>query len=365
MLRLFHVADIHFGTLYDQFGPKMRTILRKKKREAFIEMIQRAIDKNIDIMLFSGDIFDKEAIDPSTKIFFQRCMDRLYERGISCYYTKGNHDANHRFSLQHVHILDDNYSLIENHQYRVVGLSYNHMTDKRNITKELKPLPNDRVNLLLFHGLLSSDEHSNYQHLDIKDPLVNQFHYIACGHVHKPINNHDRAFYTGAFFPQNRSDIGDHYYLDVLVDRDDLRIKKVKSTPFTITKKIFELHSTEDDFSTSTYHRLESFIKEHLKENYLHVECHGLLTGPEYQEAKELLSLLTDKYEPYLFLEDDLKIKPQVSKHSFLQVAIEHLEQGLLLEVPEDDPLREDISKKLDIYEKLLLEVFMEDKKWR
>jgi DNA repair exonuclease SbcCD nuclease subunit len=96
MIRFIHVADAHIDSplkgLEAHEGAPV-DVLRGATRRAFENLIQLAIDENIDFLIIAGDLYDGDWKDYSTGLFFRGQMARLRDKGIRVYLIAGNHDA--------------------------------------------------------------------------------------------------------------------------------------------------------------------------------------------------------------------------------------------------------------------------------
>lgn len=94
--RFIHTADIHLDSplrglsAYDN-APAER--LRNASRDAFKELVSKAIDEQVSFVVIAGDLYDGDWRDYNTGIFFVGQMGRLAKAGIRVYLLHGNHDA--------------------------------------------------------------------------------------------------------------------------------------------------------------------------------------------------------------------------------------------------------------------------------
>ena len=96
MIRFIHAADAHIDSplkgLEAHDGAPV-DVLRGATRRAFKNLIQLAIDENIDFLVIAGDLYDGDWKDYSAGLFFRGQMARLRDKGIPVYLIAGNHDA--------------------------------------------------------------------------------------------------------------------------------------------------------------------------------------------------------------------------------------------------------------------------------
>lgn len=91
-----HAADLHLGSPLTGLALKDDTIARRfaaASREAFSELVTRAIEMKVAFVVIAGDVYDGEWKDTSIGLFFNREVGRLDRAGIPLFLLKGNHDA--------------------------------------------------------------------------------------------------------------------------------------------------------------------------------------------------------------------------------------------------------------------------------
>ncbi len=82
-----HFADCHLG--YRQYGHKERF---NDFARAFLDVIRRAIDAQVDFVVLAGDLFQKRAIDALTLNQAVHGLRMLQDAGIPCLAVEGNHE---------------------------------------------------------------------------------------------------------------------------------------------------------------------------------------------------------------------------------------------------------------------------------
>ncbi len=90
-LSLLHLADVHLGIPFRHLGIKGRAT-RQKLIENLETAAELALNKNLDLFLISGDLFDSEKTTRDVLNQISRILSRLYESGIKVILIPGNHD---------------------------------------------------------------------------------------------------------------------------------------------------------------------------------------------------------------------------------------------------------------------------------
>jgi exonuclease SbcD len=91
-----HAADLHLGSPFTGLPLRDETLAQrfaKASRDAFSNLVFRAIEEHVSFVVIAGDIYDGEWKDTSIGLFFNREIARLDRAGIQVFVLKGNHDA--------------------------------------------------------------------------------------------------------------------------------------------------------------------------------------------------------------------------------------------------------------------------------
>lgn len=195
-MRFIHAADLHIDSPLrglDDFEGAPVERLRAASRQAFIRLVDLAIDKSVDVVILAGDIYDGDWADFRTGLFFREQMLRLRRAHILVFIVKGNHDADSQISRQlpevsGVHVFSASRS--ETVDLPQLGIAvHGRSFPQRAVPEDLVPLYPDpidgRFNIGVLHTSLTGREgHDPYAPTTV-DILVNKgYDYFALGHVH-------------------------------------------------------------------------------------------------------------------------------------------------------------------------------------
>lgn len=189
---ILHTADLHLRELRDYRWNALEKVLDLGK------------EKNIDILVISGDLFDSKAkgellLDPLIELFQNYRFQILF--------ILGNHDekicsTTGTFFGSNVRFLDDlNSPFVYNNNVCLWGFSYSDSVPHFEIPKKLHEiapfLDKYEHNLLIYHGNFVDKTIKNQNYTEDPDrwemymPLKAEyftdlnFEYILCGHNHK------------------------------------------------------------------------------------------------------------------------------------------------------------------------------------
>ena len=196
MFRFLHTADIHLdsplkGLEVHEDAPVDE--IRGATRRAFENLIEMAIEDEIDFILIAGDLYDGDWKDYHTGLFFVHQMSRLHKAGIKVFIVSGNHDAASQTTKTMP--LPDNVTLFSPKKPQSVklddlgviihGQSYSSRAVTENLASSYPPHDTNFFNIGLLHTSLTGREgHENYAPCTIDDLKSKGYDYWALGHVH-------------------------------------------------------------------------------------------------------------------------------------------------------------------------------------
>ena len=201
MLRIVHAADIHLDTPYRRHDEAVRARLREAGREAFVRLVDLALERQADALLIAGDLFDNDWLTLATERVLVDELTRATSAGITVVYATGNHDpgrANYR--AMGIGWPEERFHLVASRQPRsiaveregdVVGwvVAAGHQTPRedRDLAVAFPPAPGPEpaVGLLHAHVVRAAavDQHDNYAPTS-PDSLNPSYAYWALGHIH-------------------------------------------------------------------------------------------------------------------------------------------------------------------------------------
>ncbi|MCY6370874.1 metallophosphoesterase family protein [Clostridium ganghwense] len=198
-LRFIHAADIHLGSIlhinYDGLK-EIKTLFKEAVYEAFKRICDSAIKYEVDFILLSGDIYDREIRTVKAGEFFQRQCKILKQHEINVYIIRGNHDplgkAEELFDLPtNVYLFSsEEAETFEEYKSerliaRILGQSYRGKWEGRKVFNSYEPIDNSVYNIGLLHTQLEP-KNKNYIPCSVEELKRNEnINYWALGHIHK------------------------------------------------------------------------------------------------------------------------------------------------------------------------------------
>jgi DNA repair exonuclease SbcCD nuclease subunit len=193
-LKVLHTSDVHLESDSLGAGPNGER-MRQRLRDAFSRVISIANQREADLLLIVGDLFDSSRIADEALDF---ALGEIGRARMAVVMVPGNHDAHDELSIyaalaasrlpQNLHlILEPDGRAIDFPELtaRIWGRALvEHSPDYRPLAGMPAPAPG-RWNIALAHGLFTEDGASERSsQITAADIAASAYHYVALGHVH-------------------------------------------------------------------------------------------------------------------------------------------------------------------------------------
>ncbi|MEI8372025.1 MAG: DNA repair exonuclease [Planctomycetota bacterium] len=198
MVRFLHAADAHIDSPLrglDSHDEAPVDVLRSATRRAFENLIQLAIDENIDFLVIAGDLYDGDWKDYNTGLFLRGQLARLRDNHIPVYLIAGNHDAasviSRKLSLpENVHVFSTRTAEsmeVAGHPVVIHGRGFPSRAVPENLVLDYPAAVPNKFNLGLLHtSLTDRPGHDTYAPCSVTDLRQKGYGYWALGHIHQP-----------------------------------------------------------------------------------------------------------------------------------------------------------------------------------
>ncbi len=201
-VRFIHTADVHLGSILqivgDSLPPGLENIMAEATMEGFRSVCRRAVEENVDFVLISGDLYDREARSVKAEQFFSQQCEYLAAAGIDVFVIAGNHDPLREgpglfAAPPNVRTFAGGqpqvYKAVKPDQKAVaniIGQSYDSRWLNEKIHKNYHLKRDDLWNIALLHTQLEPGT-SNYIPCSLSELKKSKdIHYWALGHIHQP-----------------------------------------------------------------------------------------------------------------------------------------------------------------------------------
>lgn len=215
-----HAADIHLGRPFSNISENSE-ICKKATQKSFNNLIEHALNKNIDFVLIAGDTFDSEEQDFESKLILKEGLKKLESAGIKVYLICGNHDPLSSYNKT-------TFNFDENSKIKIVGLNSQIYEDFTVENKNNEPVAlihalsfaesqfkenpikyfsqaQNLFNIGLLHCDLDASKDSPYAPCLKSELEALNYDYWALGHIHIP-----NEMYAGTLQGRNTKETGAH-----------------------------------------------------------------------------------------------------------------------------------------------------------
>ena len=210
-----HLADTHIGySAYNKLDDNGMNQREVDVYNAFSQIVDYAIEKNVDLVLHSGDLFD--TVRPSNRAisFVMGQLLRLSNAGIPTVIISGNHETPRLREtgtvfkvFEHIDGLHlaytGNCETFEFHDIKIHALP--HCADKELFEKELNAMKPDKkfkFNIAMLHSAVSGlavFRMNEFNELMATDSQLNKgWDYVALGHYHEHCEVGKNIVYAGS-----------------------------------------------------------------------------------------------------------------------------------------------------------------------
>ena len=210
-MRFIHAADLHIDSPLrglDRYEGAPVERIRSATRQAFIALVDQALERSVDLVLLAGDVFDGDWPDLNTGLFFSGQLARLDREGIRVFIVHGNHDAQsvvtRRFPLPK-NTTEFSSEAAQTVQIDALGVAIhgrsfpNRAVDEDLVPEYPAPVPG-MFNIGMLHTSLNGRAgHDTYAPTTLEVLKRKGYDYWALGHVHarEVLSDAPRIIYPG------------------------------------------------------------------------------------------------------------------------------------------------------------------------
>ena len=299
-MKILHLADLHIGKVV------LEQSMLEDQKYMLNQIIEKIKEENIDIVLISGDVYDR-SIPPadSVKVLNNFLKILVKDLNLKVFVIAGNHDSKERLSFgseifaeEGLHIVADYegklekitlkdefgdlniYMLpyvkpIEVKQYFEEEINSYHDAVKKIIEQE--SIDENSRNIILSHQFVTAGneepEKSESETLflggteNVDVSCFNKFDYVALGHIHGPQRiGRDTARYAGTILKYSFSEVNQKKSLTIIdfKEKGNLQISLIPLTPLrdmrVIKGPIEELIKEENYIGTNREDYIRAII---------------------------------------------------------------------------------------------------------
>lgn len=346
IISLIHCADLHLDAPFKSMGCDSYTGDRRKDlKKTFESIISLALEKNVDYLLVSGDLYEHDYAGRTVIRWINEQFARLGDKLVII--IPGNHDPYTGNSWYRNYTWSPNVRILSSKtpEYRdtttscyFYGIGFNtYRQETVSIAKEPEIFP-EYLNICLFHGTVDMPfAQQAYNPVDSKELLGMGFDYYALGHFHK---FNDKLADEGILNPGSPEPLGfdeqnEHgvYLVELTKDGEQIH-REYEFVPLQQR----EYHGIEYDVggiadNANLISRISEALREKvLKTDIIRINLVGRLNFGMCIDLKEIEQNLMDEYY-YVRVKDNTRpaynIEELASEKNITGVFIEMMQKKI------------------------------------
>lgn len=196
MFKFIHAADIHLDSpmyMLDRYEGAPVDEIRSATRRALVNMVNLALEEQVDFLLISGDLYDGDWKDYNTGLFLVSQLARLHEAGIPVFIVSGNHDAANRMTRtlrlpERVHCFKSNKPAtrtLDDIGVAIHGQSFLSQAVFDDLSSGYPSPVGGYYNIGMLHTCAGNRAgHDPYAPCTVQGLILKNYDYWALGHVH-------------------------------------------------------------------------------------------------------------------------------------------------------------------------------------
>ncbi len=354
-MKFTHMADCHIGGWRD---PKLKDI----NTEAFFRAIDISLQKKVDFILISGDLFNTAIPGVDKLKDVVKKFKELKDKNVPIYLIAGSHDfspsgktmldvleeAGLCINVVKGKVVDKKlrlkFTVDEKTGAKITGMlgrrgmlekSYYEELDRDYLEKE------DGFKIFLFHSAITELKPKKLEKMDSSpiSLLPKGFDYYAGGHVHiiekKDFPGYKNVIYPGPLFPNNFHELeelkggGFYIYDEGKITRENIQVKNVfcinidanHKIPEKITNEILEEIKNKEFYDTIILIRVSGVLENGKVSDIDFKKIYEILFGKSaYYVMRNTVNLSSREYE-------EVKIESNSSEEIEDKLIDEHIGQ--------------------------------------
>lgn len=306
-MKILHMADFHLDSAFSGFSKEKADIKRAELRECFVRAMKIANERDVKLVLISGDLFDTPFCSAATR---KTVFDAIAQAKCPVVIAPGNHDYYNKNGTYADKSLPENAFVFTSEELgrfdfdelhiSVLGYAFTSDGYEENPLSSEVPLSEENINILCAHTEVGVPL-SKYAPMSVSSISKHGFTYAALGHVHNPwepvCTGKTLVAYSG--FAQGRSfdelGAGGAYIVDIDVNSKTATLERIQlsSMSYEIERVDVTAFSSDNDVAL----KIANVINErgYGRDNALRVVLVGAVSADYSINENMILELLSSK----------------------------------------------------------------------
>ncbi|TVP83970.1 MAG: DNA repair exonuclease [Alkalicoccus sp.] len=324
MAVFIHCADLHLDRGIQTPASISRDLENKLARaayDAFSTICSEAVNRSVDFMIISGDLYHHEERSVHAQWFFKKQMEKLEKAGIHVYAVHGNHDpfTNEKAVRlpENVHIFPPEGDVLihelPEEKVFLYGFSYPDKAYTASPMPMYKKREEEGLHIAVLHGQESSQEaHEPYAPFTVQELKNSGMDYWALGHIHEHqvLSRNPAVVYPGCIQGGHRKETGIKGACLVTMSREETDLHFLQSSEVVWTKAEVPIEKAEtfNDLILQTG-RLLPVTEKAVVLCSLEFQGRGNLHSWMHKNKQELHGLLREEFDQDELIVESVKLK--------------------------------------------------------
>ncbi|WP_241558962.1 metallophosphoesterase family protein [Oceanobacillus halophilus] len=315
-ISFIHAADLHLDSPFKGLAHTPEHIFKEIRESTFHaldNLVSTAIQRKVDFILISGDLFDNEKQSLKAQIRLRKAFEELNNHDIKVYASYGNHDFinGNIYPVNYpdnVFIFPDekvtNFTFVKDQQAlaKIYGFSYENRAVHEEKAKEFHISDTEvPFHIAMLHGSIrTNSDHDVYAPFQLSDLQKELFHYWALGHIHKReiLKENPAIVYPGNTQGRNRKETGEKGCFHVVLRENQteltfIPLQKVIITPVHMdVSDLTNLHQLETKIQQTFQNISDTY--HYLIDLYLTSNQHDLKEWEANKQLDEIIELINE-----------------------------------------------------------------------
>ena len=299
-MKFLHTSDLHIGKRLHE------TSLLEDQKYILNQIINIAKEQAVDVVLISGDVYDKSIPQADAVTIFDRFITELSNCEIKVFMISGNHDSAQRLDFMSELLKDNGVYFCGSYKGELECITLSDEFGELNVylLPFIKPsnvrqyFENEEIeshesavkfvienadidyskrNIILSHQFITGSTTDGSEELiiggldNISSQIYQQFDYTALGHIHRAQSvGCEKIRYSGTPLKYSFSEANHNKSVTIinLLEKGNVNITPISLTPLRDLRCIKGKFSEVTDITTVNTETIEDFIKVTLTDEY-------------------------------------------------------------------------------------------------
>jgi len=199
-MRILHAADLHLDSPFASLNDEKAKLRRQESRQVLCKLAQLADERNVDMVLLSGDLFDGDNVYRET---VEELTGMLESIRCPVFITPGNHDFYRPRSPYTKMLFPEHVHLFAAPEIRAValqdcivyGAAFWEEQEPEGFLQGFQVFEDDRLHIMCIHGDLNGGPYNPMTKQQIAQSGLD---YLALGHIHtySGLQREGKTFYA-------------------------------------------------------------------------------------------------------------------------------------------------------------------------